>query len=194
MDRPDPTSLVSQDTDSVAEPESGAAIDSGTAGGSARREYERRANQRDERTKARWGGRLGGVVLALTNEPLSTAAWARGAEGEEKLARELADLEDVVVLHDRRMPGTKANIDHLVVAPGGVFVVDAKYYHGRIAIHDKGGLFRRDPRLFVGRRDCSGLADGALWQTQMVPLRSRRSAARLPRQSRSCASSMATGR
>ncbi|MEO6532232.1 MAG: nuclease-related domain-containing protein [Pseudolysinimonas sp.] len=31
-------------------------------------------------------------------------------------------------LRDRRIPGSKANIDHVVRAPRGVFVIDAKRY------------------------------------------------------------------
>lgn len=31
-----------------------------------------------------------------------------------------------VVLHDRRQPGSRGNIDHLVVGPSGIWVVDSK--------------------------------------------------------------------
>ncbi len=143
-------------------------IDTGVAGGSARREYERRVAARDARVKERFGRRLGSVILALTDEPQSTRAWARGSEGERDLADALAPLDDVRVLHDRRVPGTRGNIDHVVVAPGGVFVVDAKLYQGTIRVRDVGGLFRRDERLFVGRRDCSRLADNMAWQVEAV--------------------------
>jgi len=107
--------------------------------------------------------------------PVSTAApaeairaWGDGARGEELLGEALAGVPGIVVLHDRRMPGTRANIDHMVIGPSGVFVVDAKRYAGRIGIHNKGGLFRSDYRLYVGRRDCSALADGVAWQAEVV--------------------------
>lgn len=35
------------------------------------------------------------------------------------------------LLHDRRIPGTRANIDHLVVCPTGVYVIDVKHYQGK---------------------------------------------------------------
>jgi Nuclease-related domain. len=145
-------------------------IDLGVAGGSASREFERRTAKREARIKSRFGNRLGGVILALTDEPQSTRAWARGARGEEKLANALADLPNIHALHDRRVPGTPGNIDHLLVAPAGVFVVDAKRYQGTIRIRDRGGLFRSDLRLYVGRRDCSELAEGMGWQTAAVEL------------------------
>ncbi len=127
-------------------------IDPGHAGGSAWREYERLKAKRETRVKDRVGKRLGGLFLALSDEPQSTRAWAKGARGEAALAEALAGLPDVNVLNDRRVPGTVGNIDHIVVAPAGVFVVDAKSYEGLIRIRDRGGLFRSDDRLYVGRR------------------------------------------
>ena len=72
------------------------------------------------------------------------------------------------MLHDRRIPGSRANIDHVVIGPAGVFVVDAKNYHGRIKIRDRGGFFRADLRLTIDGRDRSKLADGVLWQAEVV--------------------------
>jgi len=143
-------------------------IDPGVAGGSAWREYERRRDSREARVRSNFGNRLGGILLAVTSEPQSTRAWATGARGEGKLADALADVPGIVVLHDRRIPRTRANIDHVVIAPAGVFVVDAKHYKGLIKIRDRGGLFRRDDRLFVGRRDCSKLVDGLAPQVDAV--------------------------
>lgn len=145
-----------------------APVDPGVAGASARREYQRRVSGREAKVKARFGRRLGGVILALTDEPQSTRAWARGSQGEQALGEALAELEDVRVLHDRRVSGTRGNIDHLVIAAAGVFVVDTKLYEGSIRVRDVGGLFRRDERLFVGRRDCSKLADNMAWQVEAV--------------------------
>ena len=144
------------------------AIDYGIAGGSARREFERRAANRKARVTGRFGGRLGSLIVALTAEPQTTSAWASGAQGELKLAEALARVSGVSVLHDRCMPGSRGNIDHIVIGPSGVFVVDAKHYQGRIAIHNKGGLFRTDLRLYVGRRDCSALVGNVEWQAKSV--------------------------
>jgi Nuclease-related domain len=95
-------------------------------------------------------------------------AWGDSARADELLGDALLGVPGIVVLHDRRMPGTRAKIDHVVIGRGGVFVVDAKRYAGRIGIHNKGGLFRSDNRLYVGRRDCSALADGVAWQADAV--------------------------
>lgn len=69
----------------------------------------------------------------------SAALWERGAEGEQAVARALAALpEGWIALHDLAWPGRpKANIDHVVIGPGGVFVVDAKNWSGRVEVRDQ---------------------------------------------------------
>ena len=49
----------------------------------------------------------------------------------ESLARR---CPDVLVLHDRRMPGSRANLDHIAVASSGVYVIDAKRYRGKVEV------------------------------------------------------------
>jgi hypothetical protein len=129
-----------------------------TAGGSAQREYERRKAKREDAIRSRHP-RLGGLILALSDDPQSTTAWAKGAEGERRLGAGLDTLAEagVVALHDRLIPGTRANIDHLAVAPSGVWVIDAKRYSGQVSKRDVGGWFSTDLRLYVGRRDCTKL-------------------------------------
>jgi Nuclease-related domain len=69
-----------------------------------------------------------------------TRAWRRGATGERRTARLLAPLErrGWAVLHDLAIPGTQANIDHLVIGPGGVVVIDSKQYRGRLRLDSYG--------------------------------------------------------
>ena len=77
--------------------------------------------------------------------------------------------DGLTVLHDRRIPGTRANIDHIVVSRAGVFVVDAKKYKGQPGLRVEGGLFRpRTETLVVGGRNCSKLVDGVLKQVELV--------------------------
>lgn len=142
----------------------------GMAGSSARKEYERRKAKDEERLRQKWG-RLGGIAVALADERQSTQAWERGAVGEERLGARLDGLVDqgVAVLHDRRIPGTKANIDHIAITAAGVWVIDAKRYKGRPELKIEGGILRpRVERLFVGRRDCTKLVDGVLKQADLV--------------------------
>jgi Nuclease-related domain len=80
----------------------------------------------------------------------------------------LGEASGIEVLHDRRVPGSRANIDHIAVGPAGVFVIDAKKYSGQIEVRDVGGLFRTDERLYVNGRDRSKLVDGVLGQIEVV--------------------------
>jgi hypothetical protein len=145
-------------------------VQPGVAGASARREFERRRANREQRIRTKHP-RLAGLMLAVSDEPQSTKAWAVGANGEEALGRRLDSLAGprVRVLHDRRIPRTRANIDHIVVCPAGVLVVDAKQYKGRPHLRVEGGFFvQRTEKLMVGSRDCSKLVDGVLKQVDLV--------------------------
>src|SRR5215218_7807926 len=80
----------------------------------------------------------------------ATRAWRRGAAGERRTARLLASLErrGWAVLHDLAIPGTQANIDHLVIGPGAVIVVDTKRYRGRLRL-DRHGMVWHGRQLLV---------------------------------------------
>lgn len=156
--------------DPVAPTDGHVLADGGIAGSSARREYERRRAKDEERIRKKWG-KLGGTAVALSDEKQSTRAWATGAVGEEQLGARLdsLDAEIIAVLHDRRIPGTKANIDHVAITAGGVWVIDAKRYKGRPELKVEGGLLRpRVEKVLVGRRDCTKLVDGVLTQVDLV--------------------------
>jgi hypothetical protein len=85
-----------------------------------------------------------GLAWGLRFRPSAdTRAWRRGATGERRTARLLAPLEHRgwAVLHDLAIPGSEANIDHLVLGPGGVLVIDSKQYRGRLRLDAYGMLW-----------------------------------------------------
>lgn len=145
-------------------------IDVGTPGCSARQEFERRHRLREERIRAEHP-KLAKLLLALGDDPQSTKAWMRGAVGEESLGRRLNELvsDRLLLLHDRRVPGSRANIDHIAVAQSGLFVIDAKRYKGRPRLTVEGGVLRpRVEKLMVGGRDRTKVVDGVLKQVEVV--------------------------
>jgi hypothetical protein len=116
--------------------------------------------------------RLGLVAAALAAaagwglrfRPSSHAvAWRRGAAGERRTARVLAVLErhGWVVLHDLAVPGSQANIDHLAIGPGGVFVIDSNQYRGRLQLDPSGRLWHGRYPLTPTLRAVSFEADQA---------------------------------
>jgi hypothetical protein len=194
----------------------------GTAGGSARREYERRRAKERERQQAnrhlwvtftlatpmvvyvaaRFGlpwianslwrsfaessdvdpariadpidastANLLGLLLAVVatanvarafwGRRQSTEAWGIGARGEEATGRLLDELPSTYeVVHDVLMPGSRANIDHVVVGPTGVFTIETKSYQGGVTI--KGGKVRSSGR------DRSAVVDQATAQAVAI--------------------------
>lgn len=91
---------------------------------------------------------MGGVMFGLKRKldrvlerKLREArVWRRGAEGERVIAELLeSDLPDSYhVFNDVRFPGRTANIDHLVVGPSGVFVINTKNWRGIVGWADDG--------------------------------------------------------
>lgn len=78
-----------------------------------------------------YGGLIAGMALcfdlaARLNPPTWIENWQYGGFGEQRTGRELSNLgAEWLVLHDlRRSDGT--NIDHFLVGPPGVFLLDTK--------------------------------------------------------------------
>jgi hypothetical protein len=135
-------------------------------GASARREYERRRAARKAAVRARWP-RIGGLLLALRTAPAHERAWLRGAEGEERAAARLTHLlrrSEVILMHDRRLPSSRANIDHIAVGPGGITVIDTKRLAGKVEVRGRG----KKAQLRVGNRDCTRLLEGVARQVAVV--------------------------
>ncbi len=77
------------------------------------------------------GATVACCVVALWRRPQRDPdRWRRGAAGEEATAAVLDRLSPRrwAVLHDRRVPGSRANVDHLVIGRRGVWVLDSKAY------------------------------------------------------------------
>jgi hypothetical protein len=117
----------------------------------------------------RLGLALGGLVAlaagwGLRFRPSPDArAWRRGAVGERRTARLLAGLErhGWAVLHDLAVAGSRANLDHLVIGPAGVFVIDSKQYCGRLRLDPSGRLWHGRYPLAPTLRAVSFEADQA---------------------------------
>lgn len=132
----------------------------GNPGASAAHEYQRRHDNRQARLDQRFGA-FAGIVKFLVDDPQSTKAWAKGSSGERELAESLSRRigDRAVLLHDRKVPKSSANIDHLAIASSGIWVIDAKKYQGKLSRVDKGGWRTIDYHVLVGGRD----------QTKLVP-------------------------
>jgi hypothetical protein len=99
-----------------------------------------------------------------------TLAWRRGATGERRTARLLGPLErrGWAVLHDLTIPGSAANIDHLVIGPGGVLVIDSKRYRGRLRL-DRDGMVWHGRHLLVSSLRRAPASPGACCRPTASP-------------------------
>jgi hypothetical protein len=98
--------------------------------------------------------------------PQHEKSWETGAAGEEALAASLKKrCPSVLVLHDRRLGDGRANIDHLAVAPSGVYVIDAKRLRGRIEVRKP---FFGEEKLAVAGRDKTKLVESLERQVDAV--------------------------
>jgi Nuclease-related domain len=110
---------------------------------------------------------VAGWALRFRPSP-DALAWRQGAAGERRTARLLGPLErhGWAVLHDLAVSGSRANIDHLVIGPGGVFVIDSKQYRGRLQLDSSGRLWHGRHPLAPSLRAVSFEADQA---AQVLP-------------------------
>jgi hypothetical protein len=118
----------------------------------------RRRRNREARMRSRHP-RIGGLLLRRQGSPRHESAFLPGGAGEQSVARSLERRTakgHAIVLHDRQMPRGRGNIDHLAIAPTGVYVIDAKDITGKVRVSRP--LFGA-AKLLVEGRNSSRLVD-----------------------------------
>jgi hypothetical protein len=97
----------------------------------------------------------------------SGSSWATGAAGERRTRRILAPLVWFglgrwAVLHDRQIPRSRANLDHLVIGRCGPAYVDTKTWQSKTS------KVRVDARghLWYGRYPQQRAVDTVIWEAQ----------------------------
>jgi hypothetical protein len=107
--------------------------------------------------------RVARLKRQLDQAEQATKPWDAGAAGERLVADRLSQLipHGWYVLHDVHWPGRpKASLDHVLVGPGGVVVIDAKNWTGEVRISS--GV------LWQGRYSRTQSVEGALAQCAAV--------------------------
>ncbi|MEM4704061.1 MAG: nuclease-related domain-containing protein [Candidatus Bathyarchaeia archaeon] len=83
-------------------------------------------------------------VIAVLAFLSGGGTWSVGAEGEETVAKHLSLLGDPYqVIHDVVLPNMRGNIDHIVLGPNGVFVIETKNNNGFITCNGDSWLQRK---------------------------------------------------
>lgn len=83
---------------------------------------------------------------AIDSPPEWIDKWRRGRDGERQTARALRGLshQDWMVAHDLAEPGRRGNVDHVVVGPGGIYVLETKNLSGTLSVDDQSLVISHD--------------------------------------------------
>jgi hypothetical protein len=131
----------------------------GRPGDSARRELVRRQELREARIRRRLGPLGGAAPTLLRLVRVDEESGGDAAPSEEGVARRLEKHlrgRGVMLLHDRAVPRSKANID-------------AKNLKGRVKVVAKGGVLRPlSETLWIGGRNRTKLVEGVERQIETV--------------------------
>jgi hypothetical protein len=102
--------------------------------------------------------------IVATTEP------ARPLTAEPQLADLLDELATfgIVTFHDRRIKRSLLFVDHVVVAPSGVYAVDARPWDRRVEVRERNAWMRRSERLMVGSRNRTRLADAVVKKASLL--------------------------
>jgi hypothetical protein len=97
----------------------------------------------------------------------------KGAAGEYLMDRHLHRVlnSGEVILNDRRIPGGTGNIDHVVVATSGVWIIDVKNWSGKIEYRSRAGMFDFNERLLVNGEDRTDEVVDHIY-SQVIPIAS----------------------
>jgi hypothetical protein len=103
-------------------------------------------------------------MLALLRLPFESLVWAKGIEGERRVAEALEPLEQegFRFLYNRRIPLARGDIDCVVIGSSGVFVIETKNWGGRASV--------RNNLLLIGTADRSWVVDQIFRESMAVQI------------------------
>jgi hypothetical protein len=98
------------------------------------------------------------LLIAILAFLSGGGTWAIGAVGEETIAAHLNALGlPYRVIHDVVLPSMRGNIDHVVLGPNGVFVIETKNHNGFITCNGDSWTQRKVGQLgtpYLGKIGC----------------------------------------
>ena len=86
-----------------------------------------------------------GLIIYAYNNAKS---WNKGIKGEYIVAEYLNQLpEDYFVFNDVKFPGSYGNLDHVVVGPTGIYVIETKNYNGFFLVKGNEWFYKNGSRV-----------------------------------------------
>ncbi len=94
---------------------------------------------------------------------------SESAGGTARRLHALLHRHGVLLVHHRRIPGSRTSIDHIAIGRGGVTVIDAKRARGRVRVRRASGSSGEPrERLLIGGREETKLVEGVCRQVAVV--------------------------
>lgn len=82
-------------------------------------------------------------VLLYSSGKTNGKSWNKGIEGEKTVANYLNQLpENYIIFNDVKFPGSFGNLDHVVIGPNGIFVIETKNYDGYFIVKEDGWYYK----------------------------------------------------
>ncbi len=113
----------------------------------------------------------GPAVAGRPVAPTPSRRWVNRADGDRRARARLQLIghEGLIVLNDRRIPGSRSCIKCIAISTAGVFVIDTKAYRGLVHVKRQGPIRDLGPmELHVGRRNCTPSVDDLAGQVGIV--------------------------
>ena len=86
----------------------------------------------------------------------SGMSWNKGIKGEAIVAEYLNELpKDYFIFNDVKFPGSWGNLDHIIVGPNGVFVIETKNLSGFYVVEDSEWKYKKNIQLNPLKRSLS---------------------------------------
>jgi len=83
-------------------------------------------------------------IRLYTNGAVNGRSWNKGITGEKTVAHYLNQLpEDYFIFNDVKFPGSYGNLDHVVIGPNGIFVIETKNYGGFFIVKEDGWYYKK---------------------------------------------------
>jgi len=87
-------------------------------------------------------------ILTFTYAKSKGYSWKKGLEGEKIVSHYLETLpQGYIVFNDVKLPGSRGNIDHVVIGPTGILVIETKNYEGEYIIKGNEWYLKKGPTL-----------------------------------------------
>ena len=114
----------------------------------------------------------------VTKRHSEERAWAKGAQGEERVAQLLRRRlpDGWYVLHDITIGKKGANLDHLVIGPGGIYCANTKNLTGNVTVYDRAILHNGKTTRYLpaSRREAEIVTDrlsiASGWRVTVQPV------------------------